>query len=138
MLLTALCLRSKAVWGYDRAFMDACRAELTVSFETIATSRVHVAERLGQLVGMAQMSVHGDVAELDKLFVEPNALRLGVGKALFDWAKEAAARAGAGLLMVDADPSAAAFYRRLGAADAGVVPSGSISGRVIPRLRYAI
>ena len=118
--------------------MDACRAELTVSFETIATSRVHVAERLGQLVGMAQMSVHGDVAELDKLFVEPNALRLGVGKALFDWAKEAAARAGAGLLMVDADPSAAAFYRRLGAADAGVVPSGSISGRVIPRLRYAI
>ena len=30
-LLTELCLRSKAVWGYDDAFMRACRAELTLS-----------------------------------------------------------------------------------------------------------
>jgi hypothetical protein len=26
--LTALALRSKAHWGYDDAFMEACRAEL--------------------------------------------------------------------------------------------------------------
>ena len=29
--LTELCLRSKAVWGYDAAFMQACRRELTMT-----------------------------------------------------------------------------------------------------------
>ena len=28
--LSELCLRSKAVWGYDDAFMTACRTELTL------------------------------------------------------------------------------------------------------------
>jgi hypothetical protein len=30
-ILTELCLRSKAVWGYDEAFMLACRNELTLA-----------------------------------------------------------------------------------------------------------
>jgi len=38
------------------------------------------------------------------------------------------------VLVIDADPDAADFYRRMGAVDAGSVASGSISGRVIPRL----
>ena len=29
--LSTLCLRSKAVWGYDKEFMNACRAELTLN-----------------------------------------------------------------------------------------------------------
>ena len=28
--LSDLCFRSKAVWGYDAAFMEACRGELTL------------------------------------------------------------------------------------------------------------
>jgi len=32
-LLTELALRSKAVWGYDAAFMEACREELTIRRE---------------------------------------------------------------------------------------------------------
>jgi hypothetical protein len=40
--------------------------------------------------------------------------------------------------MVDADPYAAAFYRRCGAIDVGLVPSGSIPGRFLPRLRFLL
>jgi hypothetical protein len=29
-LLTGLCLRSKAVWGYSDEFMRACRSKLTL------------------------------------------------------------------------------------------------------------
>ena len=29
--LTALCMRSKAHWGYDAAFMHACREELRMT-----------------------------------------------------------------------------------------------------------
>ena len=33
-----------------------------------------------------------------------------------------------------ADPFAAPFYRRMGMADVGMAPSGSIPGRMLPRL----
>src|SRR5262245_34275426 len=50
--LTDLCLRSKAVWGYDEAFMRACRAELTLTQRDLETSRLQVAERDGAVVGV--------------------------------------------------------------------------------------
>jgi len=46
-----------------------------------------VAEIGGHLVGVAQVTVKGEHAELDKLFVEPTRLCCGAGKALFDWTR---------------------------------------------------
>jgi GNAT superfamily N-acetyltransferase len=136
--LTDLCLRSKAVWGYDRAFMEACRDELTLTQEDLRETKLQVAERDGAIVGVAQVSADGATAHLEKLFVEPGQLRGGTGHALFDWAKGAAATLGAKHLVIEADPDAAPFYRRMGARDDGVAPSGSIPGRVLPRLRLAL
>jgi GNAT superfamily N-acetyltransferase len=134
--LSELCLRSKAVWGYDQAFMDACRAELTLSAADIRESELQVAERDGKVLGVAQVSVEGADADLEKLFVEPELLRSGAGRALFDWAVEAARSRGATTLTIEADPDAAPFYRRMGARDDGAAPSGSIPGRMLPRLRF--
>jgi GNAT superfamily N-acetyltransferase len=131
--LTELCLRSKAVWGYDEAFMRACREELTLTDATMQTSQLQVAEIDGLVVGIAQVTVKGGLAELDKLFVEPSQLRCGVGRALFDWAKNTAREAGAVMLVIEADPGARGFYRRMGAVDSGTVPSTSIPGRLLPR-----
>jgi hypothetical protein len=86
-ILTELCLRSKAVWGYDEEFMLAFRNELTLTRSAMQSSHLKVAEIDGDLVGMAQVSVRSDIAELDKLFVEPTRLRSGSGRALFVWAK---------------------------------------------------
>jgi GNAT superfamily N-acetyltransferase len=133
--LTQLCLRSKAVWGYDRAFMEACRDELKLTQEDLRETKLQVAERDGAIVGVAQVSADGTTAHLEKLFVEPGQLRGGAGRLLFDWAKAAAATLGAKHLVIEADPDAAPFYRRVGARDDGVAPSGSIPGRVLPRLR---
>lgn len=132
--LTALCLRSKAVHGYDEAFMAACRAELTVH-PGLPGRRLAVAEEGGVAVGLAEISVAGEAAQLEKLFVEPSSIGRGVGRALFAWARQEAAALGAGYLMVDADPGAEAFYRAMGAARDGVSASGSIPGRYLPRLR---
>lgn len=135
--LADLCLRSKAVWGYDADFMAACRAELTFHRDDLSSSRIGVAERAATIVGVVQVKMIGEgVADLAKLFVEPAALRTGVGKLLFDWATDAARSMGASRLVIDADPDAAPFYRRLGARDAGLAPSGSIAGRMIPRLAF--
>ena len=74
------------------------------------------------------------VAGLLKLFVEPTALRRGIGETLFAWATRAATQQGADRLVIEADPDAAAFYRQMGAKDAGLAPSGAIPGRTLPRL----
>lgn len=134
--LTELCLRSKAVWGYDEAFMRACRAELTLVSRDLQTSRIQIAERDGRVIGVAQVAVAGTEASLEKLFVEPDILRAGAGRRLFEWAAAAARDQGARTLVIEADPDATPFYRRMGARDDGFAPSGSIAGRMLPRLKF--
>lgn len=132
--LSDLCLRAKAIWGYDRAFLEACRAELTFAAHQLESPLMSVAERAGVGVGVAQLGISGCDSELLKLFVEPSAIRTGVGQALFDWARTAALAAGARRLVIESDPAAAGFYRRMGASPAGDAASGSVPGRRIPRL----
>lgn len=131
--LTELCVRSKASHGYDAAFMAACRDELTVKLDSPGR-RIAVVEENGCLLGLAEISIDGRTAELEKLFVEPSRFGLGVGRKLFQWAQAEAVGAGADRMMVDSDPNAAAFYRARGAVEVGSVPSGSIPGRLLPRL----
>jgi GNAT superfamily N-acetyltransferase len=137
-LLTELCLRSKAVWAYDEAFMRACRAELTLTAADCAAWSLQVAETGGAISGVVQIGVDGENADLTKLFIAPSTMRAGVGAKLFDWAVMTARERGARWLFIDADPDAAGFYRRMGAIDDGTVPSGSIPGRVLPRLKLKL
>ena len=132
--LSDLCFRSKAVWGYDVEFMDACRAELSFEPRDLELTPFAVAEHDGKPIGVAQVKVVDDEADLLKLFVEPSALRSGTGKALLVWATDVAKKLGATRLMIEADPDAAPFYRRMGAYDVGQAPSGSVPGRMLPKL----
>jgi len=133
--LSGLCFRSKAVWGYDAAFMEACRAELTLTGQDLDQTCVQVAEDEDGVIGVVQVVIDDDIAELEKLFIEPNRIRTGAGRRLFDWAIEAARAGGAKQLMIDADPDAADFYRRVGAHNAGTSASVSIPDRHLPRLK---
>lgn len=137
-LLTGLCLRSKAVWGYDDAFMAACRVELTITQQDFARSQIRVAVQDDRIMAMAQLAQHGRIADIDKLFVEPAVMKSGAGRALFAWCVETARGAGAVALTVVADPDAAGFYRRMGMRDDGWEPSGSIPGRKLPKLLMAL
>ncbi len=132
--LSELCMRSKAVWGYDAVFMAACRGELSFDPRDLDSSKIAVAARDDSILGVAQVRAAGQEADLLKLFVEPAAMRGGVGQALFAWASDVARELGAERMTIEADPDAAPFYRRLGARDAGLVPSGSIAGRWLPKL----
>ena len=136
--LSELCLRSKAVWGYDDAFIEACREELSLDPADLDQTLVQVAESDAGAVAVVQVSVEGDEAMLDKLFVDPGSLRSGAGRRLLDWAVDAARRAGADHMVIEADPQAAEFYRRMGATDAGHAPSAAIPGRMLPRLVLAL
>lgn len=131
--LTDLALRSKAVWGYDAEFIDACRAELTITSERMTNEMMLVA-RDPEIVGFVSLVVDGTTADLLDLFVEPDAIGHGVGGQLLDTAMELARAAGARRMTIEADPHAASWYRSRGAAPIGFAPSGSIPGRMLPLL----
>jgi len=138
-LLSALARRSKGHWGYSEQFLDDCRAELTVSPESIAAQPTFVAEDDGAVVGfyaLAPPDADGpdDECELAQLFVEPAAIGDGHGRRLLGHALAQAAAAGWRRLRVQSDPNAAGFYRAMGGRDAGEEPSASIPGRVLPVL----
>lgn len=131
--LGALCLRSKGWWGYDEAFLEACREELSIR-EGDLGELLRVAEVEGKVAGLVQIERDGGDWFLAKLFVDPPFIGKGVGAALMRWAVGEVRARGAARLVIEADPGAADFYRHFGAAEDGIVASGSIPGRFIPRL----
>lgn len=136
--LNKLILRSKAIWGYDDAFMAACTEELSLCPDDLKQTDVAVAERASKIAGVAQVRIVEQEAELLKLFVDPRAIGSGVGQALFEWSCGVARDGGAQGLMIDSDPYAAPFYRQMGARDIGLAPSDSIPGRMLPMLLFAL
>ena len=68
------------------------------------------------------------------MFVAPDAMRQGVGRALYDDACDIARNMGLTELQIEADPHAVGFYERRGARRIGEAPSQSIAGRVLPLL----
>lgn len=132
-MLTALCVRSKAYWGYDVEFMRLSEATLTVSEAEVASGRVLVAERERLPVGMAKVEPDG---ELGMMFVDPLAIGRGAGRALFEASAALARRLGARRMAILADPNAAPFYERMGARWVGQAPSDAIPGRILPLFEY--
>jgi GNAT superfamily N-acetyltransferase len=133
-VLTSLALTSKAVWGYDAGFMAACRAELTITAPSILLRPTHVLERHGETLGFYQLRIDGAVAEVAQFFIAPATLRQRLGRRLWAHLEATARAAGATCLEVDSDPNAAAFYLAMGMRRVGEAPSGSIPGRMLPRL----
>lgn len=136
--LSALALRSKAYWGYDAAFLEACRVELTFSPATCGSGTVWVAERTGRLLGFSALSGTPPHGELAALFVDPPAIGHGVGAALLRATLRHAYRRGFRGLELAADPGAEGFYRHHGAERLGTVASGSIPGRRLPLMRFTL
>ena len=135
--LTALCLRSKAHWGYDAEFMRLCVPSLTVTEQSIAEGRVLVAiDETGRTVGTVSVGREGDDAELALMFVDPASIGGGTGRKLFEAAVALAQDLGYRRMTILADVNAAAFYERMGARFLRNEPSDAIPGRFLPFYEY--
>lgn len=136
--LTELALRSKSLWGYDDAFLAACRDELTVSEDECAAGAVRVAQEGGDLTGFHTVRGAPPHGELAALFVDLQAIGHGIGGLLLRDALGHARVRGFATLTLGADPGAESFYLHHGAVRIGDTPSGSIPGRMLPRLRFEL
>lgn len=136
--LSELALRSKGHWGYSADFLEACRAELTVTPQRCASGAVTVAVRGDRILGFHVLEGEPPDGELAALFVDSDVIGTGVGGRLLRHALGSAVRQGFRTLVLEADPGAESFYVRHGAVRIGEVASGSIPGRVLPHLRFEL
>ncbi len=142
--LSALALRSKAYWGYDPVFVQACREELTVDPAAARAGRVVVLIEEDTPLGFYALDPgeRRDEAEVSFLFVEPAVIGRGIGRALWDDAVARARAQGRTRIKVLSDPFALGFYRAVGATLSGKVrspvraPDGS--ERCLPVLHYEL
>jgi len=118
--------------------MDACKAELEITPQTLTKDEVIVAEDASGLSGVAQVSGASTESHLEKLFVDPDRFGEGIGSRLFSWAADTARQQGAIELVIDSDPDAVTFYQAMGARRTGYAPSGSIPRRKLPQLRFTL
>jgi GNAT superfamily N-acetyltransferase len=137
-MLSELALAAKGHWGYDQAFLESCRAELTFSPDDVARRHVVVAELGGLVAGFYTVDGEPPVGELGNMWVRPSEIGTGLGRLLWQDAMAAAAAAGFEHLDIDAEPNAEGFYRKMGAERIGQTPSGSIPGRILPLMRVTV
>ena len=138
-VLSALGLRSKAHWGYDAEFLAACRDDLTLSADDIASSLVYVCDGGDAPLGYYRLVLQENgVAELDALFVEPTAMGQGVGRRLWRHAVVTAATLGCSELVWQSDPQAVGFYLAMGALHAGESASTVTPERMLPLMRFRL
>lgn len=136
--LTELSLRSKALWGYDVAFLARCRIAMQVKEANVDKQPHYVAEMDGQVAGFYGFEPLPDGVGLDYMFVDPDFVGRGVGRALLDHAVALARELGHETLTIVADPNAEGFYRRMGAERIGSQASDVDPGRQLPVLRIGL
>jgi GNAT superfamily N-acetyltransferase len=137
-VLSALAMRSKAHWGYPLQWLEAWRDQLTVSPRDLSAFEVLVAAG-DSVMGFAAVDVSTDPAILEHLWIDPDWMGRGVGRALFLKAAAIARERGAGALETDADPHALGFYERLGGTQVGQTPADVLGhSRRLPRVRFGL
>jgi GNAT superfamily N-acetyltransferase len=137
--ISELAVRSKGHWGYDAAFLEACREDLALSPQDIASSTVYVLEGPDGIAGYYRlMPLSNGTADLDALFVDPTAIGQGVGRRLWEHAVATVSELGFADLLIQSDPYAEGFYRAMGAQRTGESESTVTPGRMLPLLRFAL
>jgi GNAT superfamily N-acetyltransferase len=132
--LSHLALRSKAMWGYPPAFVEACRDALTVTEDEIRDTPVYVHDAGAGVDGFYGLAGAPPRATLEYLFVAPEATRRGIGTKLLRHAMATACRLGFTEIEVESDPNAEAFYEKGGGVRVGEVESTVEAGRKLPLL----
>ena len=138
-VLSSIATSAKQSNGYNDTFMDACRDELTVTFRDVSTEEYWVAET-DDIKGFVCLIEGADreVGEIQSFFIAPACERGGIGKLLWQKVLERAKFRGIHTIFLDSDPAAVPFYEGLGFRVIGEVPSGSIIGRTIPRMKLKV
>ena len=138
--LSAIARASKAYWPYPAAQIEAWLPDLTLSAQELASNPAWLAEVGGPIAGFFQLVPEGETAVLEHLWVLPQYMGRGIGRALMNHAMKCALESGARRISIDADPYAEAFYAACSAETIGktAAPIPGMPERVRPQMRLLL
>lgn len=138
-LLTEIAHAAKRHWGYPENWIREWKSDLTITPEFIATNEMYVAIYGEVIVGCCAIAFSESQVELEHMWIRPEHMGAGIGRALFRYIKERAASLDVSALEISSDPNAEGFYKRMGATRIGEVRS-QIEGqsRVLPRMMVSL
>jgi N-acetylglutamate synthase-like GNAT family acetyltransferase len=135
-VLTAIAHAAKRHWGYPEVWIEQWKPDLMITAEFIRDNEVFVAVLNEQIAGCCALVLTDSLAEIEHMWMRPEHMSSGIGRALFEHAKRRAEERGAQVLELSADPNAEGFYARMGAKRIGTIPAGMTGeeSRVLPRM----
>ena len=117
--LTEIAFAAKRHWKYPEAWIESWREDLTINAEFLRDHETYVAMVDNHLAGFYAFEHTRGKLELSQMWVLPEAMGHGVGRALFRHAVKRARALGFHALEIESDPNAEGFYLRLGARRVG-------------------
>jgi GNAT superfamily N-acetyltransferase len=135
--LTEIAHAAKRHWNYPEEWIGHWKLDLTITPDFIMGNEVFVAVVDEQIAGCCALVLTDSLAEIEHMWMRPEHMGTGIGRALFTHAKQRAEERGAQVLELSADPNAEGFYARMGAKHIGDIEAG-MSGdehRTLPRMR---
>ncbi len=134
--LTEIAHAAKRHWKYPEDWIQRWKDDLTITPEFILNNEVFIAASDDEIAGCCALVVNGSLAEIEHMWLKPEHMGAGIGRALFEHAKRRAEECGATILELSADPNAEGFYERMGATRISEVRADMDSQpRVLPRMR---
>ena len=113
--LTEIAISAKRYWNYPEHWIQHWIPSLTISTEYISNNEIWMAVLNETPVGFYSLKKEGEDLYLDNLWILPEYMGQGIGKALFEHALERCKIYNTSILKIDADPNAQTFYERMGA-----------------------
>ena len=137
--LTQIAHAAKQHWGYPENWIEQWKQDLTITPDFIQKNEVFVAIVRDEIAGCCALVVTDSVAEIEHMWIKPEHMGSGLGRALFTHARKRAADLKLKILELSADPNAEEFYARMGAKRIGELPAAMDDNpRVLPRMRLEL
>lgn len=135
--LTQIAIQAKRHWGYPEKWITEWREVLTIRPDQVVRGRIHKATVAGAIIGFYGLQDAEEMLRLEHLWVLPEAMGCGIGRALFTHASRHAYELGFEFLHIESDPHAQGFYERMGAQRIGAIPT-VVDGqrRELPVMRF--
>lgn len=120
-----LIVRSMGHWDRPPGYVEEARELMTLSEAELARDEAWPVLVGGTVVGFYRLS-RADVsaAEIEEFHLDPPMIGRGVGRRMFEHARDAARRMGVRQLVWSTDANTLGFYARMGGEVAGTTPSG--------------
>jgi len=136
--LNTLMRSSKSYWGYLDEWLELWDDELTITPDTMLSRAFYAGRIARELIffySIRQLSEHR--YDLADCWVAPDYIGQGYGAILFEHLNTTLKSLNCHTLVIESDPNAEGFYKRMGAVRVGEKQS-KIEGRVLPILEYEV